>query len=342
MATIVERRDHAGAPTYQAKVRKVGYPIMSRTFPTPEQAAEWADSVESAVSLRNARRRADIAITKAIDKAPPDRVTLGDLLTKYRDTITPRKRSASTELLRIGAMLRNPISLCAVAYLTNVQAAEWRDRRLTEVSSPTVRREMTILAHVLQIARSEWGIKLESNPFRAIAKPKDSRPRERRLRPGEEERLLSACKEARNPLLLPAVLLALETAMRQSELVTLRWENVRLDVPCVYLPDTKNGEPRGVPLSTKAIAILESVRSDDAQVFPGLTAEALKRAFIRAARRANLGDFRFHDLRHEATSRLFEKGLTLAEVAAITGHKTWAMLRRYTHLQLGDLARKLR
>ncbi|WP_394144669.1 tyrosine-type recombinase/integrase [Burkholderia multivorans] len=342
MATIVERRDHAGAPTYQAKLRKVGYPLMSRTFATPELAAEWADSVESALSLRNARRRADIAIREAIDKAPPDRVTLGDLLIKYRDTITPRKRSDSTERLRIGAMLRNPISLCAVAYLTNVQAAQWRDERLKAVSAPTVRREQTILAHVLQIAGNEWGIKLESNPFRTIAKPKDSRPRERRLRGDEEQRLLASCKEARNPLLLPAVLLAVETAMRQSELVTLRWENVHLNVPCVYLPDTKNGESRGVPLSSKAIAVLQSVRSDHAQVFPGLTAEALKRAFIRAARRARLEDFRFHDLRHEATSRLFEKGLTLAEVAAVTGHKTWAMLRRYTHLQLGDLARKLR
>jgi integrase len=158
----------------------------------------------------------------------------------------------------------------------------------------------------------------------------------------EETRLLTACREARNPFLLPIVHLALETAMRQDELVSLRWEHIDLNRQIAHLPDTKNGEARTVPLSSAAIRVLRSLpRSLHGQVFPGLTTEAVKRAYIRAVRRAEIEDLRFHDLRHEATTRLFEKGLNIMEVASITGHKDLRMLRRHTHLKAEDLARKL-
>jgi integrase len=130
--------------------------------------------------------------------------------------------------------------------------------------------------------------------------------------------------------------------MRQGELVNLRWEHIDLTRRITYLPDTKNGEARTVPLSTAAIKVLHSLpRSMTGQVFPGLTTEAVKRAFARAVRRAGIEDLRFHDLRHESTSRLFERGLNIMEVASITGHKDLRMLRRYTHLKAEDLARKL-
>ena len=113
-------------------------------------------------------------------------------------------------------------------------------------------------------------------------------------------------------------------------------------VAFAHLPDTKNGEARSVPLSSTAIQTLRALpRSLHGQVFPGLTTEAVKRAFARAVRRAGIEDLRFHDLRHEATSRLFERGLNIMEVASITGHKDLRMLRRYTHLKAEDLARKL-
>lgn len=130
--------------------------------------------------------------------------------------------------------------------------------------------------------------------------------------------------------------------MRQGELIRLRWEHIDLQRRVAYLPDTKNGETRSVPLSSIAIGVLRTVpRSLSGQVFPGLTTEAVKRAYIRAVRRAEIEDLRFHDLRHEATTRLFEKGLNIMEVATITGHKDLRMLRRYTHLKAEDLARKL-
>ncbi len=130
--------------------------------------------------------------------------------------------------------------------------------------------------------------------------------------------------------------------MRQGEIVSLDWKHIDLKKRIAYLPETKNGEPRGVPLSTSAIATFRSLPgSTTGKVFPGVTTEAIKRAFMRACQRAEIEDFHFHDLRHEATSRLFEKSLNPLEVASITGHKTLQMLRRYTHLRAEDLAKKL-
>ena len=130
--------------------------------------------------------------------------------------------------------------------------------------------------------------------------------------------------------------------MRQGELIRLCWEHIDLNRRTAHLPDTKNGEARTVPLSTTAIRVLRALpRSLHGQAFSGSTTEAIKRAYIRAVRRAGIEDLRFHDLRHEATTRLFEKGLNIMEVASITGHKDLRMLRRYTHLKAEDLARKL-
>jgi integrase len=152
----------------------------------------------------------------------------------------------------------------------------------------------------------------------------------------------------RNPWLPPIVQLALETAMRQGELIRLHWEHIDLNRRTAHLPDTKNGEARTVPLSTNAIRVLRALpRSPHGQVFPGITTEAIKRAYIRAVRRTGIEDLRFHDLRHEATTRLFENGLNIMEVATITGQKDLRMLRmlrmlrRYTHLKAEDLAMKL-
>jgi integrase len=189
---------------------------------------------------------------------------------------------------------------------------------------------------VFEVARKEWGIYVH-NPVRDIKLPPGGRPRDRRLQPGEETRLFTACREARNRWLLPMVQLALDTAMRQGELRRLRWEHIDLHRRTAHLPDTKNGEARTVPLSSTAVAVLRALpRALHCDVFPGVTTEAVERSYMRAIRRAGI-----HDLRHEATTRLFEKGLNIMEVASITGHKDLRMLRRYTHLKAEDLARKL-
>ncbi len=152
---------------------------------------------------------------------------------------------------------------------------------------------------------------------------------------------MKACSASRARWLASIVQIALESGMRLGEIMGLKWSDVDISRQVARLADTKNGTSREVPLSSIAARILETLpRSIDGHIFP-ITDEAVKKAFRGAVRRADIDDFRFHDLRHEATSRFFEKGLDIMEVAAITGHKTLTMLKRYTHLRAEDLARKL-
>ena len=332
MATVRRRGPHQ----WQAQVRKRGYPLQSKTFDTRAAAERWARGIEAEMD-----RGLFVSRTEA------ETTTLGQLLQRYASEITPAKRGAAPEITRIHALLRHPLAQRFVANIQGLDIARYRDERLKSVCPATVKRDLAILSHLFEVARKEWSIPVR-NPVRDVKSPPNARPRERRLGlaqgngAGEEARLLAACGEARNPHLLPVVKLALETAMRQGELVSLRWEHVDLSRRTAHLPDTKNGEARTVPLSSVAVATLRALsRSLSGPVFPGLTGEAVKRAFRRAVRRAGIEDFHFHDLRHEATSRLFERGLNIMEVAAITGHKDLRMLQRYTHLRAEDLAKKL-
>ncbi len=129
--------------------------------------------------------------------------------------------------------------------------------------------------------------------------------------------------------------------MRRSEILALTWDNINLERRVAFLPLTKNGSSREVPLSDKAIQVLkEQLPYLTEQPFP-INANTFRLAWDRLRSRAGLIDFRFHDLRHEAISRFFEMGLSVPEVALISGHKDVKMLMRYTHLRADDLARKL-
>ncbi|WP_209008675.1 site-specific integrase [Roseibium polysiphoniae] len=164
--------------------------------------------------------------------------------------------------------------------------------------------------------------------------------RNRRLEHGEYEALREAAKHSRSPFLWPAIELAIETAMRRGELLKLIWTNVDLDNNLALLPDTKNGHPRQVPLTTSAQTTLTQLPRCNERVLP-TTDTALRQAWDRLVDRAGISNLRFHDLRHEAVSRFFERGLNVAEVALISGHKDPRMLFRYTHLKSHDVAAKL-
>ncbi len=332
MATFRKR----GPYQWQAQVRKKGHACQTKTFETRAAAEQWAREIEYEI---------DRGIF--VSRAEAETTTLRELLERYREEVTPLKKGAAPESARIDALLRHTLSARIVASLRGVDIARYRDERLTKVTPATVKRDLVVLSHLFEVTRKEWGIHVH-NPVRDIKLPPNSRARDRRLQldkggeDSEERRLLNACLEARNPYLLPIVRLALETAMRQGELVGLRWEYVDLARRIAHLPDTKNGEARTVPLSSTAVNVLRALpRGLHGEVFPGLTTEAIKRAFARARRRAEIEDLHFHDLRHEATTRLFERGLNIMEVATITGHKDLRMLRRYTHLKAEELARKL-
>ena len=248
-----------------------------------------------------------------VSRAEAESTTLKELLERYLEEVTPQKKGAEPETNRLRLMMRHPLARRFVAGVRGVDIARWRDERLRKVTPATVKRDLVLLGHVFEVARKEWGIDV-LNPVRDIKLPPGGRPRDRRLQAGEEARLFAACREARNRWLLPMVQLALETAMHQGELLRLHWEHIDLNRGTAHLPDTKNGEARTVPLSSTAIAVLRALpRALHGDVFRGVTTEAVKRSYMRAIRRAGIEDLRFHDLRHEATTRLFENGLNIME-----------------------------
>ncbi len=321
---------------WQAQVRRKGYPPQSKTFVTRAAAVQWVRSIEYEM---------DQGLFVSRNEA--ETTTVAELLNRYLQEFTVQKRGAGPEAYRVRALLRHPLAKRFIATIRAVDIARYRDERLQEVTPASVRRDLTILSQLFEVSRKEWGIYVH-NPVRDIKIPAERGARNRRLQDAqdgsdsEETRLFDSCRKCRNPYLLPIVRLALETAMRQGELVGMHWQHIDLKRRTIFLPQTKNGDSRTVPLSTDAVALLTALpRGIKGDVFPGLTTEAIKKAFIRATRRASLADLHFHDLRHEATTRFFEQGLNIMEVSSITGHRDLQMLRRYTHLRAEDLAKKL-
>ena len=271
-----------------------------------------------------------------------DLKTLGDLIRQYGRNVTPTKKGRAKEQYRLRALQKMPLSKVLLKDLRMHHVKTFKEQRMKEVSSATVLRDLRLFSHIINTGRTEWGLEnvIATNPVSLIRKPKTSRPRDRRLEAGELGRLLSACA---NPWFRPLVLFAIETGMRRGEILSLTWKHVHLGKRYVHLPDTKNGDSRDVPLSPLAMELLGDLPRNirGVQVVFPLHFEALKSAWARACQRGGISNLRFHDLRHEATSRLFEKGLNVMEVAAITGHKDLKTLRRYTHLRAENLALKL-
>lgn len=328
MATIREK----GPLSFHVQIRKKGFPNVTKTFMSRRDAEEWARGVEVDMSRGVFRDRSEIEST-----------TLKEALERYRREVTPGKKGAAQESIRISKWISRPLASRMLASIRGADIAAHRDARRKEGRAEnTIRLEIALLSHVFETCRKEWGMEGLQNPCKSINLPKNSTARDRRLEAGEEAQLLAELEKARNRHILPLVRLALETAMRQGELMALTWENVSLPKRIVVLPDTKNGSSRTVPLSSAALAILESMPRpiDGGRVFP-VRQDNIRMAWDAACARAGIEDLRFHDLRHEAASRLFEKGLNPMEVAAVTGHKTLQMLKRYTHLRAEDLALKL-
>ncbi len=324
MATFQKRNG-----TWRALIRRKGYPPISRTFDKKADAITWAGETEGKIKRG-----------KFVDMSEAERTTLYDALERYLNEVTVTKKSAATETNTLKRLQRHPLALRSLASLGSADIAKYRDERLTQVSPSTTRLDLALLSHLFTIAIKEWGLPLE-NPVRNIRLPKLPQGRDRRLKKGEEAKLLAACKDSRSPWLEPTVHLAIETAMRLGEILSLTWDNVDLSGAIATLPDTKNGEARAVPLSTNAIAVLKKLpRSLDGQVIP-LQKSSIEHAFRAACERAEIEGLRFHDLRHEATSRLFEKGFNPMEAATVTGHKTLQMLKRHTHLRAEDLVKRL-
>ena len=337
-------RKRSGA--WEASIEKKGVPRISRTFDTKGEAEIWAATVES-----------EIGRGVFVSRKEAENTTLSEALDRYEREVIPEKKGAVQESMRIRIWKRTPLAKRSIASIQGKDIAAYRDARLKEVAPNTVRHELAVLSHVFTIAVKEWSMTGLVNPVRQIRIPKAPPGRDRRLNPGELDRIISASGSS----VLPEIArFAVETAMRQAEIAGMTWELVDLKKRTVTLLDTKNGEKRIVPLSMEAVRILSGlVRRIDGEVW-GIQPRTIAISFARAVSRARnsyekecaekgekpdpsfLVDLTFHDLRHEATSRLFEKGFDTMEVSTITGHKTLQMLKRYTHLRAEDLVERMK
>lgn len=270
-------------------------------------------------------------------------------LNRYRTQVSILKKGYAQEKYRVEHICKSPLGGKLVHEVTSVDIATYRDNRLNEVnprsgkpiSPSTVRLEMSLLSNFFDIGRIEWGV-CESNPVSNVRKPKPPPGRDRRMTAREERLILRYSANHTNRDLYSIIVIGLETAMRQGEILKLRWEHIHLNTRIAHLPETKNGSKRDVPLSIKARdALIRMGVKSKGRVF-GYSSEGIKSTWRFMLQKLGIEDLHFHDLRHEAISRLFELGsLDVMEVAAISGHRSLAMLKRYTHLKASRLVRKL-
>ena len=324
MATIRKRGDK-----YHAQIRKLGYPSITQSFSSLTTAKRWVSVTEA-----DMERHLHVVI--------PDNTLLGELLDRYEDEVSPLHKSHQVEKYRLKTLKRR-LGDISITRLSPALLCKYRDTRLGTVSPASLKRELVILSSVINTAIKEWGINLQNNPVSMVSLPKIARGRDRRLEAGEEAKLLACSGELKR-----IIIVALETGMRRGEILNIKRSHIDLAHQTLLIPITKTDTPRTIPLSSRAIEALreqlrgsQNVISIEETTLFSYTARGLSGAFLRLCRKHGLGNLHFHDLRHEATSRFFEKGLNPVEVATITGHKDTRMLMRYTHLRAEDLVRRL-
>lgn len=314
MATFRKRNN-----LWQVQVRSRKHGSISQSFHRKADAQKWA--LEQEALMQSGQW------SKTMDRES----RLSDLITKYRDDVTPKKRNHQREITRLNRLLIEPIMQLPLSEFTPAKAAAFRDRRLPDGPRAT-EYDLVLLRHAWNIAKAEWEWPLGPNPLDKIKFPKQNPPRERRLMPGEFEKLKNNASQMSCGYLWPIIELAIETAMRKGELLSLQWSNIDLDKSIALLPQTQNGTARWVPLSPKAKEILSALEQTDERVFP-IGPDALRHGWDRLCKKAEIERLRFHDLRHEAVSRLFELNLTVPEVAFISGHKTPSQLFKYAQIR---------
>lgn len=331
MASIVERTDRDGNRIgWQARVAKQGFPKQTKVFRTKGEAQAWAKVIESEL-VRGVWQ----------DRREAESTTLAEALERYAVEVTALKKGQVQEASVIAQLRGSSLASLRLGGIQGKHVAAYRDGLVSEGYKPaTIKRRLSVLSHLFTVADKEWGIDGLINPVPRVSVRIGNNARDRRLMADEEQKLLTAAQEYGGSLAL-IIRFALETAMRRGEIAAMQWTHLEKVGRVLRVPDTKNGDPRSVPLSSVAVAVLQSVpRRLDGRVW-GVRADSITQAFDRACKRAGIEDLRFHDLRHEATSRFFEKGLNPMQVSSITGHKTLQMLKRYTHLRAEDLAKFL-
>jgi integrase len=341
-----------GEVSYRAQVRVKGRPTQGKTFPNTKEAKLWASSIESAI-----RENRDFPNRKAT------RTLFAVVAARYRDSVlcgaAASSRPAREQQLmwwidRFAELTIAQITPDRVAEARDVLAAGTftrgkpkKDKNGTVIApaefkrtGATVNRYMAVLSHMFTVAQKEWRL-VDRNPVRSVGKKKESRGRVRFLSDAERDSLLAACSKSDWPVLHTLVMLAISTGARRGELIHLKWDDVDLKAARAVVRETKNGDPRALPLVGKALEALRVLKLQGSAksewVFPQPSGfpgpyEGFDAHWHEALNAAGIADFRFHDLRHTCASYLASQGASLLEIADTLGHRTLSMVKRYAHL----------
>ena len=304
----------------------VNYKSTVKTFDTKAEGYAWEEELKAG-------------------KGITPNVTFSALLQDYADKVASKKKGSRWELIRIKKLQGYDIAKVKIGDLTKSHFAEWRDKRLSEVSSAAVIREMTLLSHCLNIAVNEWEY-LRENPMKGLAKPKAKPPRDRLITQDEIDRLCYALNyslDGKVDMITSRVgaafMFAIETAFRAQEICNLNWSDISGRVARINDSKTYTGI-REVPLSKTAMLILEQLKGVDKTSVFKLTTSQLDSLFRKAKGLADIDNLHFHDTRHEAITRLASK-LDILELARVVGHKDLKMLQVYFNKKASDLVSKL-
>lgn len=337
MATFEKR-----AGNWRATVRKSGV-RESATFPTKAQAQAWATDRE---------RELDDIASGGIPKK-----TFRQALERYLADESPKKRGHKWESIRVNSWMgredrSGKPSKLALPFLDDRLSevkpdalSAWRDARLKTVTAGSVLREMNLMGAILETARREWGW-IKANPLRDVRRPSQPEARTRRITNQEIDAICLALGwdeegvQTQTQEVAAAFLLAIETAMRQGEILGLTWGAVDLPRQVCHLPRTKNGSARDVPLSIRAVEVLSKMNGRDPDRVFTVSSASADALFRKAKARALIDGLHFHDTRREATSRLAKK-VDVLTLARITGHKDLRMLMIYYQTDMADVATTL-
>ncbi len=333
MATIQKRKNKNGTTSYRVMIRPDdGLPIQYKTWPTHQEAKDWAIKEE-------AKRRQGLYFPEKSKQ----KHTLAELIDRYTQDILPSIKSAE-DVRRHLNWWKLKLGKFALKHVSSDVISKHRRELLDEVlpkgkkrTEATVNRYLASLSAVLShgVKECEW---ISSNPMSRVKKLKEAEGRNRILSPDECSRLLEACANSSNKLLLPFIILALTTGARSGELLSLQWNAVDLENGLMHLKNTKNGRPRVLAIIGDVLEMLKELFSkrnpEKPLVFASKTRFGqltLRKPWEKALKEAKIEDFRVHDLRHCFATTASVSGSSNIQLSAATGHRTLSQLLRYCH-----------
>ena len=334
MAAITPRTNDKGVTVWRVSIRQKGHKPVYKTFKNKLQAKRWASKTET-----------QIADGEYLDTTQADGNYICDLCQRYIDEVLPQYAASTQEsggkrFKMIGKKFKHH----TLATLTKERILDYAAERSKTIKSGTLLKELDSFSRLFKVAKLVWHIPV-NNPVPEIRMQlRETRivgklgVRDRRPTPSEIDQLIA---NAKTKDMSDLIQLAIETAMRRSELIRIQRTHINFDNRTLLIPMTKNQVPRTIPLTRKAIEIIEAIPENKTNYLFTCTANTLTNRFNTLKKRLKIENLRFHDLRREGTSRFFERGLQIPEVALITGHLTWKCLEIYTKISPADVAAKL-